>query len=95
MTSVTIVVPDVDQLFMPYESRPSTTHAAEVATRRSGLDFGWEFNRLQGGVRSDISRRLGELYATGRIDDAEYVQLATELALAGVLNGIEVAVDGR
>jgi hypothetical protein len=85
----------VDELLAPFEARATTTREAEADRRRDGLRFGWELNRLQGGVRTAVSERLEELYAQGKINDTEYLALSVELAKQGHLGRKEDGLDGR
>lgn len=85
----------LDAVLATYERRAPTIGADEAAKRRAGLDLGWELNRLQGGERTAADRRLGDLYATGRISRDEYADLSAQLAQQGLFMDAEVAMDER
>jgi hypothetical protein len=84
----------IDTVFAPFEARPVTTSEAEAAERREGFKFGWELNRLQGGVRTPVNERLEDLMVFGKIDKAEYLLLAVELVKQGYLGASEPATNG-
>ena len=75
----------LDALLAPFEARSATVSESGAERRRECLHFGWELNRLQGGVRSPAGARLEALYVDGRVSKNEYLVLAAKLASQGLL----------